>query len=103
MADTTTQKIEDFYYERSNNESGVSNLTEEQWTTLGMVHGILRDLVHDMRLHPDKRDRDTWHPLYKTYVDFTTHMCLDDYNMDYLYSDGWNAHQSPYEFIKRWR
>jgi hypothetical protein len=106
MDDTTTQKIEDFYNERFNNESAVVNLTEEQWTTLGLVHGILRDLVHDMRLHPDKPDyhnRAAWHPIYKTYIDFSKHMCLDDYNNDYLYSDGWKAQQQPYEYIKRWR
>ena len=70
MDDTTPQKIKDFYDERFNNESAVVNLTEEQWTTLGLVHGILRDLVHDMRLHPDKpeyHNRAAWHPIYKTY------------------------------------
>jgi len=44
-----------------------------------------------------------WHPIYKTYIDFSKHMCLDDYNNDYLYSDGWKAQQQPYEYIKRWR
>lgn len=84
----------------------LKNMTDEQWETLGLVDGVLRDLVREMRLHPDEPDyhnRDNWHPLYKIYIDFTQHMCLDDYNDEFLYSSGWDAHFTPYEYVKKWR
>lgn len=99
-------KMAEFKESRERRMKALENMDSEQWETLGLVSGVLRDLVHHMRLMPveaDYHNRDNWHPLHAIWVDFDKHMCLDDYNNNYLYSEGWEAHFRPYEHVKKWR
>ena len=106
MTDNTEMEISDWKEQRKINEDALQNLTEVQWATLGIVNGILRNLVHDMRVHPDEPNyhkRENWHPLYTAYINLSEHMCMDDYNQTYFYTDGWDSKFAPYEYIKKWR
>lgn len=105
-AHNITLQLEKWARERDTRMKGVENLTDEQWTTLGLVLGFLRDYVHHMKLcpsEPDYHNRKNWHPLYTIYADFDKHLCIDDHNNNFLCSNGWDAHFDPYEYVKKWR